>query len=465
MEELLISIEQRIDRLELSFDNEELQIIKENEYLLKKLINTLALNPDIWTDELENICDSDETIQLVDPENVDSFMLTFIKRYIDRADSFSQMDFMDELYAFNLKEETIKQVTEILREALKNKQFPYQITYFDADTVRKMLDYQRFDVMSNMLISKPNEERIPDDIAERIANEFPFGKYPTPTFFASIIDKLLDHIDDLSYEVVYFAATSDTKKRHLEAKYTEEQLNEILVNKAINKKYAYPTMDENNIIASIICKVDQNKRDEFLKKLFDNNNMTLLKEIIRKKIVPEEEIVAKIIEYIKTNKELKIIYYSDYDAVVENFMKNKGSIIDALIDNGFVLHILENNYLDLWPEKEEKIIDSILHNPKTIDNLTSVQIKRQFLKYPKIIEALMYAPKLKSFIFTYFEGNNPYYQKASEPNVIGSAQDIILEVLEKKPKIALAGLEYINDYSDKSYTIAKKLLEAKKYPN
>lgn len=441
--QLLEKIQNKI----FNFDKEERCLLTIYPDLTRDIWPKLADDPSYWNDELYRMV-GDDIFEYIAPEYSDKFWIGYFKFIVTNPEYFYS-DFLDEFLGMVVvSDETKSTLEEIFAEGLKKleEKNTDTITGFSEEDVIEALEKKNFRWISLLNRKKsPMYNPITPEVMKKLIAEFPYDEYDSPVLFADWPYLLKDVFDKISLETLLEVISNTRSTANREKLLTREELVSLLRQKISKKKLDKPSYLELDI-SEFLFLLTEDEKKEFSKLFFENNILDYIKVAILYEQYSKEEIILKILEYINTSETLNPIFFQE----TLDYIKDDKRIIDALIQNGYILEILTRNILDKWPEKEALLIENINHNPEYNDFLNNVPLLSELLSRPNLLDALLKHPGVKSI-------------NADTESIIGTeAISYLKKVIKTRPDISISNLSYagLNDYNPE---ILQCLLENKKY--
>ena len=314
-------------------------------------------------------------------EEYESLCLKIIRMFlkINREYKASITDSL--IYFFDLGEETREKIEKIIDEFFKNPNNKFENYHFNTDTIVKLLDYKRYDVISCI----PEAIIFDKEVFARLKNECPPNMLSPEIKFSREIDKynanesIMDLIASYDYYICQKPSDAEEKKADIK-KLLYKKIMEATDLSYLNREYSISILAYNPESQETEYKVfDESEATEIAYSLFERNCLLYVDYLLPKNIITQDQV------------EEKIDYLLDHNLVVPyHLIKNiDDNRFKKIIDQGW--EGLE--YLVELPSQEENIrrlMPYILNSIKTYPLYDKTKrIDYKFEKYPEIFAALV----------------------------------------------------------------------------
>ena len=420
IEKITNRIKYKLQNNNLDFTADEILIIQENPSLIEDIIRMLASDISYWTEKninkLDVIISSANDIFLANlPEEIiDAYFINLVE-YYSRCENFRYMSSKELAKQFPISQKALKQIELILERIYQDERRVLNRTALNAGEIINLLDLKQYYELSYCYkVSRYTEVKI----IQRFIEEFPFEKYDTPLFIADCEPQILTPVlDKLSLNVLNVLTIKNENN--------EEVLN-AFINKI--KKTRYSDATYVGLLKS--SSLNEETFDSIALQSFNNNIIDFVEHIINRKLLPKDEIITKIINYINTTNNLNM-------NVIYPLLENE-RIIESLIKNGWINELID--YRNLKTYEVNEIVDNINGlNPKYKRFAERFILNNKIQEYPTILEALSNHPKLKitisnetilkpsgeKILIKYIKQNNIDLSKLSRQNLNGLIRELL----------------------------------------
>ena len=189
LEEKIRIIEEKIANLPTTFTEEEKEIIINNTRLFNLIKNKLLTEPNLCTEKVLD-CIPDEVKSTYTPDELSQVYTYYVDNLLSQKIHSSQ-EIIEAADAIGLKKEDIERYKKIIHEGFSNLNYTIDQFNISEETILEMLEYKRYD-----LISQIKRYDIPNSIAEKIWEEYPFDSMPFPRILASCKEFSINHLEE-----------------------------------------------------------------------------------------------------------------------------------------------------------------------------------------------------------------------------------------------------------------------------
>lgn len=442
----------KIEQKDLNFDNEDIRVLDIYPEYANLIIEVLAQGAEYWNSNMFSLI-PEEYLLSVPQEICDDFWLNYA-RFMVSSDEPLEKEIVENIFSLvKLKKETKDEILRLLNQQQDNElENNNDNIYITAEKLSELYETKRFDQIAKI---DTHLYYMPLDLIKKIIEEFSYEEYESPTFFAYYPDLIKDILDKLSVKCLseVFENSNISYDNFHRIIPSDVALNALI--KKI-KTLVFPEPTFINVDAS---KLDSRlyliKRD-LSKIAIEQNILNFLPYAFYYDYGTKEQREKLLIEYIeKTDKIDELI--NNY--ITQNLVKDNEQILDIIIEKGFLYTIIENNLLDAFPNKEQKIIDYIQNNhPKYSSICEPLYLSNELVNQPNILKAIIENYNIGVIYFSR-EKDNHYNYEYNEK--IGES---VAKILKRNNKIEIekaASIKDENGYND----LIELFFKYKRYDN
>ena len=193
LEEKIRIIEEKIANLPQEFDVEENHIIINNPRLIDLIVQTIFDNLHLCNEEVFG-CLNNTILNALLERDSNTIYFHFVDNMLNEK-IVSTEELRDFLNQVTLTPEQTKYLEEKVKNAYLNKDISIEKFSHTEQTIKEMLKYGRFD-----LISKIEKVYLEPEFLEELWNVYPFEEYPFPKFFSTTNALCKKHLKDFPVE-------------------------------------------------------------------------------------------------------------------------------------------------------------------------------------------------------------------------------------------------------------------------
>ncbi len=345
LEEKIKIIEEKIANLPSDFDVEERHIINNNQRLIDLIHQTILNNPHLINEEVFG-CLTDE----VKNSLLEKYGDKVYYHYIDNALKVTipaMVNLNNYLAELPLNEETQEHFRKIVKEAFENKDMPLDRFDMGEETIKEMIRYKRFD-----LISQVNNVSLEEETLDELWQIYPFEEYKFPRLFANNISFASKYIDKFPLEesiIAYIKLTNDASYKTTEElesicsmlptylNVLKEKLNGIEnlnLEFLFENQYFFQTLLPNAQITNLVSQSTKDDMLEIAVKLSKLGLYDISSELFNKNLITQEELRNIVIKVARSN-DIKKFENLNFSSFVETYKEDK-ELATILLENGFV---------------------------------------------------------------------------------------------------------------------------------